>query len=159
MIHTCVQAGPQGGEKWATVCSGRGGSMFPVLMDVGVTRFWVCWVLLHNGFEDSGLSLEIPHYMALAGGLEILQRWYFQTYREHLALSAFIKSFPLVFLASLMCHIYSTQLSAGDPLLLPGRKGLGTPLSPGIFCCCSHAHCAAPKYHPCESALPRCCMQ
>lgn len=115
-------------------------------------------VFLHNGFEDSGLSLEIPYYMALAGGLETLQRWYFQTYREHLALSAFIKSFPLVFLASLMCHIYSAQLSAGDLLLLPERKGLGTPLSPGIFCCCSHPHCAAPKYHPCESALPRCCM-
>lgn len=48
--------------------------MFPVLMGVGVTRFWVCWFFLHNGFEDSGLSLEIPYYMALAGGLETLQR-------------------------------------------------------------------------------------
>lgn len=88
---------------------------------------------LHNGIEDSGLSLAMPYYMALAGGLEILQRWYFQIYREHLALSAFIKSFPSVFLASLMCHIYSAQLSAGDLPLLPRRKGLGMPLSPGCF--------------------------
>lgn len=43
-------------------------------MGVGVTRFWVCWVFLHNGFQDSGLSLEILYNMALAGALEILQR-------------------------------------------------------------------------------------
>lgn len=48
--------------------------MFPVLMGVGVTWFLVCWVFLHNGFEDSGLSLTMSYYMALAGGLEILQR-------------------------------------------------------------------------------------
>lgn len=32
-----------------------------------------------------------------------------------------------------MCHIYSAQLSAGDLPLLPRRKGLGMPLSPGCL--------------------------
>lgn len=66
--------------------------MFPVLVGVGVTSFWVPWVFLHNGFKDSGLSLAMPYYMALAGGnpakviLPNLQG----------TLSAFIKSVPLV---------------------------------------------------------------
>lgn len=59
---------------WSKVFSGIGGFMFPVLMGVGVTCLWVCWVFLHNGIEDSGLSLAMPYYMALAGALEILQR-------------------------------------------------------------------------------------
>lgn len=117
VITTCVKAGPQGGRKWATVCSGIGGSMSldPKDVKVMIFLFLVCQKGIIMRLWGLSLVTRNPPQDEHSRWAEQPTEVILPNRQGPPCTSCIHYSFSFdVFCVSLVCNIYSARVSGGE---------------------------------------------